>query len=164
MNMIYNTNALLSLARLPYHFWNSLNPKEDTRNNPGTSIISFIVAKTLVLESTFLPQELSENLKKCLDFTNQKNKICDFLKLRVKSLATILSNYTGHDKYWSIAINASISLDKIRTKIDEILIKLTGDITENDFSINDDLINVKKDIDNLKMILNDAGILFDWED
>lgn len=162
MNMIYNTNALLSLARLPYHFWDVLNPDEDPRNNPGTSIMSYIVSKSLMLETSALIPELGDNFKKILDFSNQRDNICEALKDRVTTIATILTNYNGDDKYWQIAINASLSLDKIKTKINEIIIKMSVSET-NDFLLNDELIHAKIELEQLKMVLNDAGILFDWE-
>lgn len=162
-NFIYNTNTLLSLSRLPCHFWAILNPDKDPRDNPGISILSYIVAKTLRFETTVLPKELNENFKRLLDFSSQKEQICEALKLRIQTLATVLTNYNGHDKYWSIAINASLSLDKIKSKINEIIIKMTtADI--NDFTINDELIHVKTELDKLKMVLNDEGILFEWEE
>jgi hypothetical protein len=162
MNMVYNTNALLSLARLPYHFWDLLNPTEDPRDNPGTSIMSYIVSKSLMLESSALIPALGDNFKKILDFSNQRDNICEVLKDRVRTIATVLTNYNGDDRYWQIAINGSLSLDKIKTKIDEIIIKMS--ISDaNDFSINDELIHVKLEIEQLKMVLNDAGILFEWE-
>lgn len=162
-SMVYNTNALLSLARLPYHFWSMINPTEDARDNPGTSIMSYVVAKSLMMESSTLLPELNDNFKRSLDFTNQKDRICEALKSRCRTVATVLTNYNGHDKYWSIAINASLSLDKIKTKINEIIIKMsTADI--NDFTINDELIHVKMELDTLRKILNEEGILFEWED
>lgn len=162
-NFVYNTNALLSLARLPYHFWLMLNPGEDPRDNPGTSVMSYVVAKSLMLESSSLSPDLNDNFKRILDFTNQREKICEALKSRVMTVATVLTNYNGHDRYWSIAINGSLGLDKIKSKINEIIIKMaTAD--SNDFTINDELIHVKIELDKLKMVLNDEGILFEWEE
>lgn len=162
-NFIYNTNALLSLSRLPYHFWSILNPTEDPQNNPGTSIISYVVAKSLLYETSTLSPDLDNNFKRILDFSNQRDNICLALKKRVKTMETLLGNYNGHDKYWSIAINASLGLDKIRTQINEIIIKMsTADV--NDFTINDELIRTKIELDRLKTILNDEGILFEWEE
>lgn len=162
-NFVYNTNALLSLSRLPCHFWSMLNPKEDSRNNPGTSIMSYIVAKSLQLETSTLSPDLNDNFKRILEFSNQRDNICLALKKRVKTMETLLGNYNGHDKYWSIAINASLGLDKIKTKINEIIIKMAN-AEVNDFSINDELIHIKIEMDKLKTILNDEGILFEWED
>jgi len=162
-SMVYNTNALLSLARLPYHFWSMINPDEDPRDNPGSSIMSYVVAKSLMMESSTLLPELNDNFKRSLDFTNQKDRICEALKFRCKTVATVLTHYNGHDKYWSIAINASLGLDKIKSKINEIIIKMsTADA--NDFTINDELIHVKLELDTLKKILNEEGILFEWEE
>ena len=163
MSMIHNTNALLSLARLPFHFWPLLNPKEDKRNNPGMSIIGYIVARTLPYESTVLPNELDENLKKIYDFSNQRENVCEALKERIKTIAMVLTNFGGDDRYWQISVNASLSVDKLKTKINEILIKMAND-DSNDFNINDELIHVKLEMDQLKMFLNDSGILFQWED
>lgn len=162
MGMVYNTNALLSVARLPFHFWNILNPTEDSRDNPGTSIISYVVAKTLTFETTSLPSELTENMHRSMDFSNHRSKITDALKMRVSTVATVLTHYNGDDKYWQIAINGSLGLDRIKTKINEILVKMTM-ADENDFGINDELIQVKLELDNLKHVLNDEGILFEWE-
>ncbi len=161
-NFSYNTNTLLSLSRLPYHFWSGLNPSRDSRLNPGLSIVSYIVSKTLLLETTCLPKELNDNFKRIIDFNNQKDQICDFLKFRTKQLETILLDYQNHEKHWSLVANASLSIDKLKTKINETIIKISS-LEVDDFSINDNLINLKIELEKLKMILNDEGIIFDWE-
>ena len=163
MQLVYSTNTLLSLARLPFHFWNMLNPREDVRNNPGTSIISWIVAKSLTLESTHLPKDLSDNMKKILAFSTQREKICSQLKRRITTMSTVLENYSDDQKLWHLVVQANLTLDRIKTKITEIMIHMTS-ADSSDFTVNDELISVKNELDHLKMLLNDEGILLDWED
>lgn len=161
--MIYNTNAMLSLSRLPYHFWEMLNPKLDPLDNPGRSILSYIVAKSLTEESVMLPSELDDNLKRVIDFNDQHDKIFETLDSRIETLETILSNYNGDPKFWQISIDGMEVLRPIKQKLNELKISNAA-LTTNDFIINGELISKKLEINALKKMLNNVGIPFEWED
>jgi len=163
MSFVYSTNSLLSLSRLPHHFWSLVNYDQDSRDNPGTSIISYIVAKTLSLETTILPPELIDNLHKVTEFNSQLDKVLDALRKRIKTITTVMTNYSQEDRYWQISINCSAVMDKIKTQMNETMIKFVSS-EGNDFNTNNELILLKLELDKLKMILNDEGILFEWED
>ena len=158
----YDTNMLLSHARLPYHFWSALNPDKDSKDNPGVSIISWIVAKTLTQESSELPKYLSENFKKILEFSNQREKACELLKLRVKSMITVLENYSGDNRLRNLIIQSRINLDSIKLKLSEITMKLASD-DKSYFVLNGELIWCKIELDYLKGLLNESGVLLEWE-
>jgi hypothetical protein len=162
MQPTFDTNMLLSHARLPFHFWASLNPDEDPKDNPGTSILSWIVAKSLMQETTALPKVLNENYKKTLDFSSQRNRVCDLLKSRIKTLNTVLQNYAADNRYRKLIIEARMISDRIKSKLAELTLKLSTDDSSY-FVVNGELIDVKLELDEVKKVLNDEGILLEWE-
>lgn len=171
--MLHSTNTLLSLARFPFHFWDELNPKEDPRDNPAKSIVSWIVAKSLTREFTDLPKVLGQNLAKVLEFNNNsKEEVCNLLRKRIETVNTILSNYSTDKNYWQLVSNATITTDRLKTKVNEFQIKLSNnkiqfpgsDEATSDFNLNDQIVELKLDLQNLKMMLADSKIDFEWED
>jgi hypothetical protein len=60
-------NHLLSLARLPVHFWTELRGGKEHYGNPGTSLMSYAVHK-LSNEIINIPLELYESVNECTAF------------------------------------------------------------------------------------------------
>ena len=60
-------NHLLSLARLPVHFWTELRGDKEHYGNPGTSLMSYAVHK-LSNEIITVPLELYESVNECTAF------------------------------------------------------------------------------------------------
>jgi hypothetical protein len=160
--MIYNTNALLSLSRLPFHFWEDLNPTENPLDNPGRSIMSYVVAKCLPFENSEIPSVLNDNLKKIINFADNRNKIIELLSTRCRTTQVVLSNFNGHENLWDIAAENSLRLEQIKRRLNDIVLK-TSKMESNDFLINSDLVQIKMDLENLKAELNHFGILYEWE-
>ena len=60
-------NHLLSLARLPVHFWTELRGGKEHYGNPGSSLMSYAVPK-LSHEIITIPLELYESVNECTAF------------------------------------------------------------------------------------------------
>jgi len=67
-------DQLLSLSRLPFHFWTELNSGRQHYDNPGSSILSFAVTR-VSHEIIDVPLELHESMQQCTDFTKKPENI-----------------------------------------------------------------------------------------
>lgn len=69
-----SVDQLLSLSRLPFHFWTDLFGGRPHWENPGSSILSYAVTK-VSHELVDVPVELHESLQQCTDFTTKPDSL-----------------------------------------------------------------------------------------
>jgi hypothetical protein len=73
---LYQVNYLLSMSRMPDHFYamvNSLQGRDTEYKNPGVSLRSYLVAKCLRQETVYISGELLDTIIECEEFsTNSK--------------------------------------------------------------------------------------------
>lgn len=67
-------DQLLSLSRLPVHFWTELNGGKPRFGNPGYSLMSYAITR-LSNEMIDVPAELQESMQQCTDFTRNPSSI-----------------------------------------------------------------------------------------
>ena len=82
----YNTNYLISVSRLPHHFFgmiNDLQGKEALYHNPGIALRSFVIANCFNDEFVEVDGTMQSVIEECEEFSNSHNMIAliiDMLK------------------------------------------------------------------------------------
>jgi hypothetical protein len=88
-----NVNDLLTLTRLPIHFWNEVNGEPDFRDNPGKQLQSWIVANCLDLEEAEVPEVLERVVAECERCFDDHKSIIDWIDVQhAKFETTLMAN------------------------------------------------------------------------
>lgn len=129
----YKVNTLLSMSRLPEHFYGiiyKLNEKDSLYKNPGISLRSFLVANHLSKEIISLEGDILTTIKECIDFSVSKNiisQIISFILLESSSMAKIISDYkqkAGSNKLIGIShIDIANKIENLANNYEEIINK-----------------------------------------
>lgn len=123
--MKIETNHILYVARLPIHFWNELKQVEDFRENVGAWLQSYVIAKTLNLEYTELPSELHQAFLEAESFSEDVNKLADWLGAQLKGLLEVVpESHHLHGLLSTLAYNffAGMGVNTVHANRREILI------------------------------------------
>ena len=78
----YNVNYLLSVSRLPDHFYalvNGITGRDATFANPGVSLRSFVIAKCIRRENVQVSGEMLETIKVCEEFSRNTQVLASII-------------------------------------------------------------------------------------
>jgi len=84
----YHVNYLLSISRLPDHFYpmvNNLTPEQAKYQNPGSSLRSYIVANCLRQDIAPIPDDLTEIINECVMFSTSAEIISKIVDVLIKT-------------------------------------------------------------------------------
>jgi len=90
----YNVNYLLSISRLPDHFYSrlkGLSGKDAEYKNPGVSLRSFVIARCVRRDRTGVPADMVDIIKECEHFSNSGYTISQIVEWLITATTQILA-------------------------------------------------------------------------
>jgi len=89
---IYQVNYLLTMSRLPDHFYAmiyNLRGKDAIYKNPGVSLRSFVIAKCIRQEEIFLTGDMLNLVAECEEFSTNTQNISTIVSMLTKAATDI---------------------------------------------------------------------------
>lgn len=132
--MRYPTTYILNTSRIPDHFYalvKGLSGREATYNNPGTSLRSFVLAGTNILQQSIdVEGEMLDILRECEDFSGDE-KVYETINnaLRTKPYE-VLELILAVEKDPDSVKDAMKQLNSMNRKVDEAWETLTRNTLE----------------------------------
>ena len=106
------TEHVLNAARLPIHFWNEMRHVDDFDLNIGRWLHSWVIAHSIYLEYSELPEELRRPFLECEAFSKEIDEITSWLTRQVKALlGSVEESNPIHKKLSVLAYNFLAAVD-----------------------------------------------------
>ena len=93
----YNVNYLISMSRLPDHFYamiNDLHGRDAEYKNPGVSLRSYIIAKCLRQEIIYLSGEMINIVTECEEFSTNSQTLSMIVTTLIKQALDLKAKFT----------------------------------------------------------------------
>jgi len=139
MSKSYNVNYLLSISRLPDHFYSffhGLTGKAAEYQNPGVALRSFVIAKCLRRDTVDLDGSQLELVRECEDFSYSGeilSALIAMLEKQAKDLTERLVSFGPNKKFVHLGQDLTEMVQAQRLGYDAFI--MSQDPTKNQFNI-----------------------------
>lgn len=116
-NKAFQVNYLLSMARLPVHFYavlNGLKGRDVTYANPGISLQSFVIAKCISRETVSLSGEMLNTVRECESFSQSAETFAKITEMLITHTSGVIT------KVMSLDPASQLSMAKDITDLDNM--------------------------------------------
>ena len=95
---VYQVNYLLSISRIPDHFYamiNDLHGRDAEYKNPGVSLRTYIVAKCLRQETVYLSGDILDVVIECEEFSTNSQVLSIIISTVISSTSALIEKITA---------------------------------------------------------------------
>ena len=108
----FQVNYLLSMARLPVHFYailNGLKGRDVTYANPGISLQSFVIAKCISRETVSLSGEMLIAVRECEKFSQSAETFAKITEMLMTHSTGVITKVMSLDPAYQLSMTEDIT-------------------------------------------------------